>query len=146
MISVSFGRGARQAPSREQLVAWVDNALAGLRPGAGLDLRVVGSAEMRRLNLRFRGDDRATNVLSFPAEFPAGVEVDHLGDIVIAAPVVEREAARFGIAPAERWAHLVTHGVLHLLGYDHEEPEQAREMEAEEIRILARLGIPDPYR
>ncbi len=144
LVSVSVS--AARAPSRARIVAWAENALAELRPGANLDLKVVDEREMRELNARFRGQDRPTNVLAFPAELPPGVELEHLGDVVIAAPVVEREAEEYGVEPADRWAHLITHGVLHLLGFDHLEAEQAKRMEAEEVRILARLGIADPYR
>ncbi len=144
-VSVSFGDVSGELPSRAQIQAWVDNALAELRPGAGLDLKVVDEAEMRRLNARFRGRDRATNVLAFPAEPLPGADWDHLGDIVIAAPLVDREAREYGIATADRWAHLITHAVLHLLGYEHEQAADAERMETEEIRLLARLGIDNPY-
>ena len=150
MISVSFDEAAADeaaadAPSREQIIAWVKNALSDLRPEAGVDLRVVDELEIRVLNARFRGQDRTTNVLSFPAQLPPGVDLNHLGDIAIAAPVIAREASEHGIPAADRWAHLITHGVLHLLGFDHEDDGDAKRMEAEEVRILARLGVPNPY-
>lgn len=112
---------------------------------AEINLRVVGEAEGRVLNQRWRGRDYATNVLGFPADLPAGVEPRFLGDVVLCAPVIAREAREQGKPPAHHWAHLVIHGVLHLQGFDHTEPKAARRMEAEECRRLAALSIPDPY-
>ena len=106
---------------------------------------VGDEAEGRRLNHKFRGRDRATNVLSFPFEPPPGVEFDQLGDLVICAPVVAREATAQGKSAAAHWAHMVVHGMLHLQGYDHETDEQAAEMEARETRILTALGFAAPY-
>jgi probable rRNA maturation factor len=103
-------------------------------------IRVVGAAESRRLNRRFRGKDKPTNVLSFPYDVPGA-----LGDVVICAPVVNREAREQGKAPAAHWAHMVVHGVLHLLGHDHIRAADAKMMEARERAILARLSYPDPY-
>ncbi|MGE0767267.1 MAG: rRNA maturation RNase YbeY [Hyphomicrobiaceae bacterium] len=108
-------------------------------------------ADVRGLNARFRGQDKPTNVLSFPAQVPpAGVlgpgEPASLGDIVLAAETVAREARALGIPMEQHVQHLVVHGTLHLLGYDHEADEDADLMEALETRILARLGVPDPYR
>lgn len=100
---------------------------------------------MRALNARYRGRDYATNVLSFPAELPPGVDVPLLGDIVVCAPVVAREAAEQHKAPRAHWAHMLVHATLHLLGHDHEQPHDATRMEALETRILAALGFPDPY-
>ncbi len=108
-------------------------------------VRLVGEAEGRRLNREFRGRDRATNVLSFPFEPPPGVELDHLGDLVICAPVVAREATAQGKSPEAHWAHMVVHGMLHLQGYDHQNDDQAAIMEGLETQILAGLGYPAPY-
>jgi probable rRNA maturation factor len=121
--------------------------LAGARRSspAELSIRIVGSREGRALNLRYRGRDYATNVLSFPAELPPGVTLPLLGDIVIAAPVVAREAREQDKPLRDHYAHLTVHGVLHLLGYDHQREHDAARMEALEKRILASLGIPDPY-
>jgi probable rRNA maturation factor len=101
---------------------------------------VVGPAESRALNRRYRGKDKPTNVLSFPCEAPG-----ELGDVVICAPVVAREAREQGKAVAAHWAHMVVHGVLHLRGFDHIRAAQAKVMEARERAILARLSFPDPY-
>jgi probable rRNA maturation factor len=141
------------APRDEQFLQWAEAALGG-RPGRfNLLVRVVGEEESRRLNREYREMDYATNVLSFPAELPdevlRRVELDTgsrpLGDLVICAPVVEREAAEQGKPPEHHWAHLVVHGILHLLGHDHEDPGQAAAMERLEQKILGELDIPDPY-
>lgn len=133
-------------PTQAQLHEWADAALEGRREETELSVRIVDEAEGRELNRRYRGRDYATNVLSFPVEMPAGIQVPLLGDLVLCAPVVAREAAEQGKPVQAHWAHLTVHGVLHLLGHDHIEDEDAREMEALERAILARLGYPDPYR
>jgi len=138
----------RGAPSNLRISRWA-RAAAGTRGrNAELALRIVGAAEGRRLNLLWRGRDYATNVLSFPA--PAGTRgslaARSLGDIVICAPIVAREARQQDKRLDHHWAHLVVHGVLHLLGYDHENEPDAERMERRERRVLADFGIPDPYR
>ena len=109
-----------------------------------LCLRLVDAEESRALNHRFRGKDRPTNVLSFPANSPL-VEEPELGDILLCAPVIAAEAAEQGKPVRAHWAHMVVHGVLHLRGYDHIDDDEARVMEAAERRILAGLGFADPY-
>ena len=106
---------------------------------------MVGRAESRALNRRYRHIDKATNVLSFPTEGIAAIAPDFLGDIAICAPLVHAEAKAQGKPPAAHWTHLIVHGVLHLLGYDHIEEAAARKMEDLERAILSRLGLPDPY-
>lgn len=133
------------APTREQVLAWASAALGGEPAAAELVLRVVDEEEARSLNRQYRGKDYATNVLSFPAELPGFVDLPLLGDIVICAPVVRAEAAQQGKAAMAHWAHMVVHGALHLLGHDHQDDEQAAEMEQRERDILARLGFTDPY-
>jgi len=119
-------------------------ALAGLDAPV-LNLRVVDEPEGRELNRRWRDRDYATNVLSFPAELPAGTGIELLGDIVVCAPVVEREAVEQGKAPRDHFTHLLIHGILHLRGFDHMSAQQATEMESIETRLLAQLGIANPY-
>lgn len=131
-------------PAPEEFQRWADAVLEG-RDHADLTIRVVGRRESRELNGRFRGKDYATNVLSFPADVPEGVEVPLLGDIVVCAPLVAEEAGRQGKSTHDHWAHLVIHGILHLQGYDHVADADAEEMEALEIELLERLGIADPY-
>lgn len=108
-------------------------------------LRIVDVSEMRQLNSQYRDKDRPTNVLSFPAELPADVTLDLLGDIVICAPVVQEEALAQGKALAAHWDHMLIHGVLHLLGFDHESDAEATQMELLETQALATLGWPCPY-
>jgi probable rRNA maturation factor len=115
---------------------------AGGRDGE-LGIRIVGAAEGRALNARWRGRDRPTNVLSFPAA--ASLRPRQLGDLVVCAPVVAREAREQGKALAAHWAHMIVHGTLHLLGFDHVRAADARRMEGRERALLARLGIADPY-
>ena len=131
-------------PSAERFRSWVTAALQGKAP-VELTVRVVDTDESQALNRTYRGKDRATNVLSFAADLPEGIDLPLLGDIVICAPVVEREAAEQGKDLEHHWAHLTVHGVLHLLGHDHQNDDDAQEMEAIEIRVLAVLGIPNPY-
>ena len=133
-------------PTESDFRRWAEAALAGADHArdAELTIRVVNEAEGAALNEAYRHKPGPTNVLSFPFAAPPEVESALLGDIVICAPVVLREAVVQGKTPEAHWAHLVAHGVLHLLGYDHDEA-QADAMESLEIRILAGLGYPDPY-
>jgi probable rRNA maturation factor len=109
-------------------------------------IALADDATVRALNSRYRGKDKATNVLSFPAAAPAAHSGPrNLGDVILACETVLLEARRDGIAPAHHLQHLVVHGLLHLLGFEHETGEEARDMEALEVEILASLGVPDPY-
>ncbi len=141
-------RGLPRARSlaRETIAAAVaESGLAG-REGAEVSLCLADDARLRALNLRWRGVDKPTNVLSFPAA-PAGrlVESTTLGDIVLAYETLAREAGELGVPLADHSRHLVAHGFLHLIGYDHQADKEAKRMEALETRILARLGVADPY-
>lgn len=133
-------------PAEADLRRWAEAALigAGYQNDAELTIRIVNEVESTALNETYRHKQGPTNVLSFPFEAPAEIASSLLGDIVICAPVVVREAIQQGKKLDAHWAHLVAHGVLHLLGYDHDQ-EQAEVMESLEIRILAGLGYPDPY-
>ncbi len=143
---------APELPSRADIEAWLELALAesGKRDSDGLEVsvRVVDSDESRALNRRFRGIDRPTNVLAFPAELPglpqSGPRL--LGDLVICAPVVAAEATEQGKDTAAHWGHMLVHGLLHLLGYDHASAAQARRMESLEVAILGARGLKNPYR
>lgn len=131
-------------PEDAQMQAW---ARAAAPEGEfEVVLRLVDEAESADLNGRYRDKPCATNVLSFPAELPEGMGEALLGDLVICAPVVRREAGEQGKAEADHWAHMVVHGLLHLRGYDHIEDGEAERMEALETAILASLGIADPYK
>jgi probable rRNA maturation factor len=131
------------APAPATLRGWARLA-AGDRDGE-LGIRVVGSAESRALNLQYRGQRKPTNVLSFPMPAGAGRAHAMMGDIVVCAPLVAREAREQGKTLRAHWAHMVIHGALHLLGFDHERAADTRRMEGRERKLLARLGFPDPY-
>jgi len=124
---------------------WVEAALADRRSDWELAVRLVDEPEGRTLNHDYRGRDYATNVLSFPVDLPEGIDLPLLGDLVICAPVVAREAAEQGKSETAHWAHLTVHGVLHLLGFDHATSVEANVMEGEERRVMAQLGFSDPY-
>jgi probable rRNA maturation factor len=143
-IELQIASDATALPTGEQVAAWV--SAARLDDGAAtIVVRIVDEPESRRLNRDFRGKDRPTNVLSFPFETPPGIPEEHLGDLVICAPVVLREAREQQKQPEAHWAHMVVHGVLHLQGFDHQNSGEAEEMESLERHILARLGYSDPY-
>jgi len=145
-VSVQYAAPRRGVPAARSLRRWAEAALGSAPRARGeVTVRVVDEAEGRALNRAWRGKDRATNVLSFPYDPPPGVRDAPLGDIVICAPVVAREARAQGKDPRAHWAHMVVHGVLHLLGHDHRTEDEACVMEGLERRILARLGFPDPY-
>ncbi len=134
-------------PSDDAFYRWVEAALTGRCESSELVIRIVDLKEGWALNRKYRGGGNATNVLSFPAAIPDVVEMEtnFLGDLVITAPIVSREALEQGKTPQSHWAHLVIHGVLHLLGFDHQRTDEAVKMEDVEIGILARLGFPNPY-
>lgn len=137
--------GRNGVPTRKSFQAWISAIPELRRRSLEVNILIVGAEEGRRFNREFRHTDYATNVLSFPFEPLAGQKSSLLGDLVICASVVAREAAEQGKRPRDHWAHLTIHGVLHLLGHDHQTRAEAKRMEALEIRILAGLGIADPY-
>jgi probable rRNA maturation factor len=147
VVHVNYGVARTGLPSTLSFRRWADAALAGAkrRKPAELAIRIVGTHEGRRLNRDYRAKDYATNVLSFPVELPPGVSLPLIGDLAICAPVVTREANEQGKRARDHWAHMTVHGVLHLIGYDHLDNAEAEAMEALETRILAKLGIADPY-
>lgn len=144
-VGVSYGIGRKGVPAPVSFRRWAEAACRGRIKRADIAIRVVDEKEGRALNLHYRGKDYATNVLSFPAELPPGVTLPVLGDLVICAPVVAREAAQQGKALAAHYAHLTVHGVLHMLGLDHDDAREAEAMEAIERAVLADLGFADPY-
>lgn len=134
------------APDDTLFRRWCELALRQRSADSEMTIRLVDEAEGRELNHTYRHKDYATNVLSFPADVPDDLlDIPLLGDLVICVAVVEREAAEQGKSLEAHWAHLVIHGCLHLLGYDHIEDDEAEEMEALERTLLAELGHPDPY-
>ena len=146
-LSVGYAAPRLGVPAAASFRRWVEAALRGAkrRKATELSIRIVDTDEGRMLNREYRGKDYATNVLSFPVELPPGVTLPLIGDLAICAPVVAREATEQGKAARDHWAHMTIHGVLHLLGYDHIEDAEAEAMEALETRILAGLGIANPY-
>lgn len=151
-LDVAVGYAAPRAgiPAATSFRRWVAAALAGRIREADLAIRIVDEKEGRSLNHHYRGKDYATNVLSFPAELPEGlpkgVKLPLLGDLVLCAPVIAREAREQGKPLRAHYAHLTVHGALHLLGWDHEDAREAEAMEQLERQILAGIGLPDPYR
>ncbi len=136
-------------PTFDEFRLWVEAALAEMKvdESGELTIRIVDQAESAELNQQYRHKSGSTNVLSFPFEPPPGVPTDELpmGDLVICADVVVAEAQAQQKTAEAHWAHMVVHGVLHLLGLDHIEPQEAEQMEAVEVKILSRLGFSDPY-
>lgn len=156
-LEVQFGTARRGVPHVTRLRQWALAAYVAhaRRHGAArkvrilpaaVSLRIVGAAESRRLNHEWRGKDKSTNVLSFPAGDVLSEDgAYHLGDLAICAQVVAREAKEQHKNADAHWAHMMIHGVLHLLGYDHETPRDARTMEALEVDTMQQLGFADPY-
>ncbi|MDO8940140.1 MAG: rRNA maturation RNase YbeY [Methylicorpusculum sp.] len=134
-------------PGDELIHQWVEEALDGYAHDAELVVRVVDKEESAELNEQYRHKNGSTNVLSFPFEVPEGVslEVNLLGDLVVCAPVLAEEATEQNKLLNDHWAHIIVHGVLHLLGFDHIDEIEAEAMESHEIAILARLNIQNPY-
>ncbi|MDR9435958.1 MAG: rRNA maturation RNase YbeY [Thiohalophilus sp.] len=146
-IEVEVQRIAATGPGDADIHRWVSAALrAEKRKNAELTVRIVDEAESAELNEQYRHKSGPTNVLSFPFECPPEVELNLLGDLVISAPVVQREAKEQGKQETAHWAHMVVHGTLHLLGYDHLQQDEAEAMERREISIMEELGYTNPYR
>lgn len=151
-VAVGYATPRAGVPAATSFRRWVAAALQGRIREADIAIRVVGEDEGRSLNRHYRGKDYATNVLSFPGELPEGLKLPKgvtlplMGDIVLCATVVAREAAEQDKPLAHHYAHLTVHGVLHLLGMDHQDEREAECMEQLERDILAELGIADPYR
>jgi probable rRNA maturation factor len=160
-LDLQLASDCSDIPSLEDMQAWL-NVLMSEQHMADKEIaiRVVDGAEIQQLNKQFRGKDKTTNVLSFPFEmpditFPNEMEMESdsemdmqpnfLGDIVICAPVVKQEAIEQNKALPDHWTHMLVHGTLHLMGYDHIEEQDANEMEGIEIAVLKKLGIDDPY-
>ncbi|MFP1738941.1 rRNA maturation RNase YbeY [Lonsdalea quercina] len=132
-------------PSEAHFQRWLDTVLPQFQAESEVTIRIVDEAESHELNHTYRGKDKPTNVLSFPFEAPPEVELPLLGDLIICRQVVEQEAAEQEKTSEEHWAHMVVHGCLHLLGYDHIEDSEAEEMESLETEIMQGMGYADPY-
>lgn len=144
-VAVQYAYRQGQLPTVQQISKWVNAALPDDYCDTELVVRIVDYAESAMLNKRYRGRNKPTNVLSFPFHVPSHVPVDLLGDLAICAPLVECEAREQNKRCEAHWAHLMVHGVLHLLGYEHELDDDAAVMENQEIRILTSLGYSNPY-
>jgi probable rRNA maturation factor len=144
-VDVQYAVSSDGIPGIESIRQWVMQALPAGRSAAELTIRIVDEAEITALNMQYRGKDGPTNVLSFPYEAMPGVDTELLGDVVICAPVVARESIVQNKPLEAHWAHLVIHGVLHLLGYEHKQQDDAFRMESTETELLAGLGYQNPY-
>lgn len=145
ILDLQLASSASDLPDATQFQRWLQAAILPFQDEAEVTIRIVDEPESQQLNLQYRGKDKATNVLSFPFQCPPGIELPLLGDLVICAGVVRAEAAEQNKPLAAHWAHMVVHGCLHLLGFDHINDADAEQMEAEEIQILQQLGISNPY-
>jgi len=143
-VDVQKATDFQPLPGLRDFRLWVAAALQDTGD-AELTVRLVDETESRELSSRYRGKDAPTNVLSFPAELPPGIDIPLLGDIVICAPLVHQEAMAQGKPVQAHWAHLVIHGVLHLLGHDHQDEQEAAVMESLEVKLLVSLGYANPY-
>jgi probable rRNA maturation factor len=132
-------------PNPEQIQQWIDSALHDYPDNTEIVVRIVDELESAQLNQQYRHKSGPTNILSFPADLPEGIDLDLLGDLVICAPIIEQEALSQHKNPLDHWAHIIIHGTLHLLGYDHIDSNDAEIMEAKEINILQNLSINNPY-
>ena len=145
-IDIEINSKSTQIPAVEKIEHWISVALhSDELADAEVSVYIVDEAESQELNFQYRGKDKPTNVLSFPAEIPEEVGIPLLGDLVVCAPVVAREALEQGKTLDAHWAHMVIHGTLHLLGYDHIDDDEADVMEALETRLVTQLAYPAPY-
>ncbi|MGI9213106.1 MAG: rRNA maturation RNase YbeY [Methylococcaceae bacterium] len=144
-LTFQLASASPHIPAADLLKAWAEAAHPSAPAKTEVVLRIVAAAESARLNQTYRHKPGPTNVLSFPFEAPPGVPVEILGDIIICAELVEREASEQGKSLMAHWAHLVVHGLLHLQGYDHQTEAEAWVMEQKEIAILDTLGFSNPY-
>jgi probable rRNA maturation factor len=146
LIDLQIACDAKELPSLELFQRWTESALTAVTDEEfELTIRLVTIEESQQLNSLYRQKDKPTNVLSFPFEVPEGIELNLLGDLVVCVQVVEKEAKEQNKRLFDHWAHMIIHGCLHLLGYDHINDADADEMEALEIKILAQLSIDNPY-
>ena len=144
-VDVDNACSADNVPDDGNFVRWVTAALDGVRTRAEVAIRIVDETESASLNAQYRHKNTATNILSFPSDLPEDCEPPILGDLAICAAVVAREATEQRKSPEAHWAHMVIHGSLHLLGFDHIDDADAEIMETREIAILHTLGFANPY-
>jgi probable rRNA maturation factor len=144
-VTLQLGAENLPHPPLKDLRRWINAALSGEKATGEICIRIVDEDEMSNLNWTYRQRRGPTNVLSFEAGIPEGLPVALLGDIVLCSPLVAREAEQQSKNIEAHWAHLIVHGALHLLGYDHQQEAEAKQMENREIVILADLGYANPY-
>lgn len=145
-IDIESNSQSQHIPTADKIERWISAALAAHQlTEAEVSVYIVDEAESQELNAQYRNKDKPTNVLSFPADLPEEIEIPLLGDLVVCAPVVEREAQEQGKTLDAHWAHMLIHGTLHLLGFDHIEDEEAETMEALETQLITALNYPAPY-
>jgi probable rRNA maturation factor len=145
IVDIQIASASEEAPDPQSIERWVGAAIGNQRESTELSVRIVDAEEGQALNEQFRGSTGATNVLSFPFENESPEPLPLIGDIVICAPVVAKEAREQNKALNAHWAHMMIHGVLHLLGYDHQNENDANLMESLETEIMQGLGFPPPY-
>ncbi len=144
-VDIQVATDTEYLPDEADLRHWLSACLPRDRLDSEITVRIVGPLESQTLNARYRDQPKPTNILSFPADIPPELQIAFLGDLVVCAAIVESEAVTQGKTLKAHWAHMIVHGTLHLLGYDHVEDSEAVEMEALETRILAALGFAAPY-
>ncbi|QBL08631.1 rRNA maturation RNase YbeY [Rheinheimera sp. D18] len=145
ILDLQLASTADNLPLETEIQQWLEAAILPFQAEAEVTVRIVDNNESQQLNLAYRGKDKPTNVLSFPFQCPPGIELSLLGDLVICAPVVVTEAKEQSKRITAHWAHMVVHGSLHLLGFDHINDDDAEQMETEEVTILQQLGFTNPY-
>lgn len=145
ILDIQIASQSKQLPVQEQFQYWIDAVLKDESQDSEIVIRIVDEAEMTQFNEQYRNKKGSTNILSFPFEAPEGIASYLLGDLLVCAPVVEKEAQQQNKELAHHWAHLIVHGALHLLGYDHIDDQDAEEMEVLEIKILKKIKIKNPY-
>ena len=145
ILDLQQASSASDLPTEAELLGYLQAAVSPFQADAEVTIRIVDETESQQLNFDYREKDKPTNVLSFPFQCPPGIELPLLGDLVICAQVVAREAQEQQKTLQAHWAHMVVHGSLHLLGFDHINDADAEEMEAEEIQVLQELGFANPY-
>lgn len=144
-LDVQYATQSTEVPDKTALARWARAALAGAPVNAELTVRIVDEPESAGLNERYRRKQGPTNVLSFPYDEPPAADGRLVGDLVVCAPVVQREARAQGKPETAHWAHMVVHGIMHLRGYDHMDQQEAAVMEGLEVEVLRKLGFPNPY-
>lgn len=132
-------------PTKKQFAAWIDPALPVNKKNHEIVIRIVDTKEITQINKKYRSKNQPTNIISFPFEQHQGIKTNILGDLIICAPLVKQEAKLQHKTIKDHWAHLVIHGTLHLLGYDHIKDGEAEKMERLEIKLLKKIGIANPY-